>query len=782
MASTQIRRAPSAPTTMRWTVAALTLAVTLVVLMPTARAASGDSPGRGFLPDNRAWELVSPADKSGGDVVVTNTRTRASADGKGLAFVSLRGFGDVEGTAVSAEYIARRSTDGWDTHGITPEMPPLSYTALTGGANPDLRYEGEFSPDLNRGLFVAWAPLTSDPLTSPARLHLGLRSNLLDPQATTSSDLSTCPLCEATSTALPVEDSLGLILNRQALPAGASPDLSRVLFESARVLVSDVPDSGSVHLYESRGGQPTHVGRVPSTPALQCDDGPGGDPCEPLDASIAGRGVGSSGIGLGFRRPSPHAISDGSDGHTRTFFTHPTDDDGATAPSAVAGQLYMRLDGDRTVHLNASERTDCAADPTCGGDDSPDPDPAPFAPSAYADASADGTLVFLTSTEPLTDDAAEGALNLYMYDATISPSQENLTLLNGGIQPSFAGLQSFGLVGRSDDGSHLYFLGDDPTSPGAPPTLYHWHDDAVNVVGRLDEGAPMLAENTTSPGGNHTVTAFHSRVADTGVLLFAARDGESLTGYDHGTCAGQGCREFYVYDPVVDRLQCASCNPSGSAATKNATGIVRALFGSSKVGTHEPTFLSSDGRSVFFSTEEALVPDDKNSGCPNQNGQLECAMDAYVFDVEKGIAHLLSSGRSSAGSAFLDASRDGSSAFVATRERLSARDTDQSYDVYAARIDGGVPEPSDPEVECTGSTQCQGEGSAVPEDDEKESGTPKTPNQPPARRDCSRPQKRLERAKAELRRASTKAAKRKARNRVKVKRKRLASCRSRSLR
>jgi hypothetical protein len=58
--------------------------------------------------------------------------------------------------------------------------------------------------------------------------------------------------------------------------------------------------------------------------------------------------------------------------------------------------------------------------------------------------------------------------------------------------------------------------------------------------------------------------------------------------------------------------------------------------------------------------------------------------------VNGGCLYLLSEGESSDASYFLDASSDGSSAFIATTSQLVPVDRDDLYDVYDARIDGGI--------------------------------------------------------------------------------------------
>ncbi len=81
-----------------------------------------------FLGDCRAYERVSPADKSGGNVFWPNDLslgsalagvTAASADGQRLMYMSYQAFpGAID--AFLHSYRSTRGTDGWDTSDLTP--------------------------------------------------------------------------------------------------------------------------------------------------------------------------------------------------------------------------------------------------------------------------------------------------------------------------------------------------------------------------------------------------------------------------------------------------------------------------------------------------------------------------------------------------------------------------------------------------------------------------------------------------------------------------------------
>jgi hypothetical protein len=131
--------------------AALT-ALALVLLF----AAAGEPVGAGAaLPDDRAWELVSPVDKNGGGVALPSEAgagsTRAAAQGGAIAYASAASFGQAAGASPFSQYIARRAASGWVSENITPAQLAGAYEG-----NPYLT----FSADLSRALMAK-------PLRSP---------------------------------------------------------------------------------------------------------------------------------------------------------------------------------------------------------------------------------------------------------------------------------------------------------------------------------------------------------------------------------------------------------------------------------------------------------------------------------------------------------------------------------------------------------------------------------------------------------------------------------------
>jgi len=633
-------------------------------------------------PDARGYELVSPAAKLGNDVVSDSSRTRASAGAapglpSAVTFASLGGFADARGMGISTEYMAQRTaqpgTSGWTTHAITPPQDPLSILAAAQVLDP--LYEGEMSADLTRAIFRAWSPLTPDAnVRGVANLYL--RDDLRQP------GFGAWQLMTAAAAPLaPISDGL-----QRPFLAGASADLRHAIFESRLALTPDAA-VGNPMLYKVDDG----VVRL-LAPAATCPGGAvPGAPC-----SIAGAGASAL-------RQTARAISD--DG-SRVELSSPVSgltSSISTDPSAPTA-LYQFDDhgtpstaDDTLTQVNASEKAP----------------PDPPQPARFETASRDGERVFFTSGEQLTSTPGSG---LYLWRRTPPPGAGHLTLIGGGDAAT-------AVVGASDDGRRVYFVAFGQLLPGGPAVneegLYLWQDDgspsgALSFVGGISFGDANANDNTNFTWNG---TPDVARVTPDGSeLLFEVTDGSGLAPQaDHGSCTTRNpnntsdgrCSELYLYraegsTPLAPDVTCVSCASAGTPASTSAYVNVHEGAGASQVTWHLSRALSDDGRRVFFSTAQALVPQDVNG-----------RVDAYEYDVPSGTVHLLSSGRDAADSWFLDASANGEDVFFTTREQLVGWDADQAYDLYDARVGGGLPDPPPPTPPCTGDG-CRGVPQAPP--------------------------------------------------------------------
>jgi hypothetical protein len=654
--------------------AAATWAVSLGIMTHAAGAAqcpnaslrSGPSSA---LADCRAYELVSPPAKNGADVLTDTARTRAASDGGALQFASLTGIDGSRGGGIAFEYMSVRNgkagTSGWRTHGITPPQEPLDFNdVLTNGLEP--RFVGDFAADLNSGVFLAKSPVTAQGSNVQGLVNVYLRNNLRSESNASFELLSDCPGCSSPFAA-----------NNGVFPwvAGASADFGRILFESRFKLTSDAPgncvtitlfNTGAcpAKLYEWDHGAVRLEGILPDGSVA-----PG---------SVAGRGAGAQ-LPLNATFYTPGVISrDGS----RVVFTSPPSFDGS-------GSIYMRANNTTSVQVNASERTDCSGDPSCGGDGvpNPTPDPGGSKPAMYWAATADGGEIFFTTAEQLTDDDTDSTTDLYRYD--VAPSGgHHLVRLASGVDA---------VVGTSTDGSYVYL------QSGA--TISVWHDGIVHVVA---DGLSGVDQRAVAGSATWLLdpNRASARVAPSGTKAVFELAASGLTGYDNTdpsdgvvcSLSLAGCREVYLFDATANggdgQLICMSCNV-GEAAASDAGFSARAASGGANTTSHLNHPLADNGRFAFFDTADPLVPADVNG-----------KRDVYQYDAVTKDVHLISSGRSNSDSFFLEASSEGKDVFFATREQLVGWDVDQNVDVYDARIDGGVPGPVAP-------PSCAGDGCRV---------------------------------------------------------------------
>jgi Tol biopolymer transport system component len=421
--------------------------------------------------------------------------------------------------------------------------------------------------------------------------------------------------------------------------AGTS-DFSHVAFESnARLLPSQTEYLNRV--YDFSAGALHTVSILP-------------DGSIPAGASaLAGAGT-SYGGGYPIEQ---HAIStDGS----RIFFTAASEEFG---PSL----LYVRIDDSTTVLVSR-----------------PDPgvvDPNGAQSATFGTASADGSVVYFYSAQKLTADATaqSGNDDLYRYELA-SGHLTDLTTAD----PEGAGVNS--VLGASEDGSYVYFNANAVLAPGASAegdNIYALHDGVTRFVAIADPGA---AAGNFHAGEDSRVTPDGKHVSFLSTL--------PTTGYDN---AGKG--EYYIYDYDSDELRCISCNPSGRPPL-HGNSITNFQFGGSfPEREYAPRALSVDGSRYFFTSEEALLPQDTD-------GQPD------VYEWENGTLYLITSGTSAEPSDYGDSTPSGDDVIFETQQSLLSQDDDANYDVYDARVGGGVP-PALAAGACTG-TGCQGVPPATP--------------------------------------------------------------------
>jgi hypothetical protein len=654
------------------------------------------------LPDERAYELVSPVDKNGGEIDGgifegnADVPLQASEDGNAVTYVSSTSFGasplEEKGAPGSSSYISRRGPNGWSTQNVTgpdgqkTEPAPLTAEASTVEA---------MTPDLSTAFFVSSSPLLQ-----------GSFAGLITPYL---QDAATGQVQALLLAAPPHREPYVGYGEFDPIFAGATSDFSHVLFTANDTLTPEAVGSSaeSRNLYEWADGRIRLVNVLPNGEVLSGEQASGQNPT-----------FGS----IQFKERSNLSNVISADG-SRVFWSDEAD-----------RELFARVDGTHTILLSQSQKTNGTGP---GGKD-----PMGTQMPIYQGASANGADVFFTSAEELTNNANTGneascaplpgdcAADLYRY----SMETGQLTDLTADSVDA-TGADVWGVVGSSEDGSYVYFVANGALASGATPgscdefssgvcNLYVWHEGAgtrfIGKVSKRDLGsgptidgeAPQAVEGISS----EDLEAKRSRVSPNGKFV-AFQSTSQLTGYNNTPVAGPYCEgpedfaketaaqcaEVFRYDAESGQLVCVSCNPTGArpigpSAVPFRVGedLGRSLHHAPKelgweTRVYQQRYLSDSGR-LFFDTVDTLSPHDTN-------GQAD------VYEYENGEAHLISGGFGGEASMFMDASASGDDVFFLTRDQLTLQDRDEAVDLYDARV--GAPQNLASPPPCASSDACK---------------------------------------------------------------------------
>ena len=355
------------------------------------------------LPDCRAFEMVTPADKNSALVEPVGEPTVA-ADGSSLAGQSLEAFAGIASAEYGTKYYRfMRGVGGWATTPLAAEGGGFILSIGVGDA--------------------VWGP--------PLRL-------------------------------IAADGSVSEIGPGAGFAGGAAEAVNGVLFTSGGGVLSQWPFDSTISgglLYEYRGTGNT----------------------APTLVGVSG-GAGSTTL-IGQCGTATGGQNDISEDGSVVFFTATGADNNACGGVEPAvNELFARIDEDRTVAISEPSAADC---PSCAEGVPAD--------AVFQGASADGSEVFFTTTQPLLGhDASE---NLYEYDFDPPAGQPKVVRVSAGdgsVSEPTAEVQ--GVMNISQDGSHVYFFAKgvlttagnavgEHAQPGGE-NFYVWERDAAYPDGR----------------------------------------------------------------------------------------------------------------------------------------------------------------------------------------------------------------------------------------------------------------------------------------------------------
>jgi hypothetical protein len=716
---------------------ALVAVVALAVILSCTAA-----PALAALPDNRAYEPVSPVETEGNSTVYvpgagsgylsinssrgveTKRPFEVASDGEAVVYEGdppTTGGGAQLGQGNGDAYFARRSAaGGWTAVDIEP---PSSVSLAS-------EYLA-FSSDLSIGILNSFGSLTGDAPPGAVYAYETNGSGGYTPLVTGARSAEVLAGGNAGANGAPAFSDILLESQNDLLEGeGALEKALRKAVETAR----GEGKTPSV-LYDSAAGRPYLVSILPD-----------GEP--DADASFGSFPTTAEESAPGLS----HAISaDGS----RIFWTDETTDalyvrENAASPDAA------------TVQLDAAE-------PRCGS--------CVGGGGKFWTASGDGSKVFFSDEKPLTANstAEAGKPNLYEYELSGETGGAGvLTDLT-----AIAGADVQGVVGASEDGSYVYLvaggvlaanknsIGEEATAGSCEVagTEEERHGDIPAGKGcnlyLFDAGEPQplrfIASLTASEDGGEGksgVVPFDGALGgeehrsgdwqaaggyETAEVTPGGRDllfmsNRRLTGYDNEGVKADSLEtsnldEVFLYQAGAEAgagtLRCVSCNPSGeppalTELSASEQGPVGGFIPITKVQYYraQPRVISEDGGRVFFDSGEPLTPSATNGWLGvyewEAPGEGTCGTQE-ASPATGGCTFLISGGVDPENSYLIGSDASGANAFFVTAAELSARDRNHSEDVYDAHECTSA-SPCPPEVSSTAcaGTGCQGVPPAPP--------------------------------------------------------------------
>jgi hypothetical protein len=560
---------------------------------PNAAVRTGASAA---LPQCRAYELVSPADKAGGIVGFPGAGTwqtgpggqyavnAARADGEVVTYWSFAAFANAV-TGMSSSYRSRRGAGGWTTTQWSPatrtKHPVISNgMTMVSGLSADFETgfsltADDFDPLERRGDFVndIYALRPDGSVTWESR-----------PETLDGPDTS----------------PFGASLMGNSADGGTSVVVTRERLTAAAEQMDDDVDIA----YARRDG----VSRVLG----QRRDGSVVSTCgASLGATVADHTQGSN-------RTQTAMTADAS----RTYITAPNVGQASSTSPILSCrdplQIYLETPGTDPLLVSRSERT--VADTTTSAD--------------FWGATPDGAHAFFTSMQALTDDAAvEPRSKLYRFDVAADAQGHHVHLVDGVIDRVYAfssdGRRVFGGRGSVDGHTKMVLIGPDGTADvGTVPDM-----DQPGVSGQVEARATpdarvllfvSRAELTGYDAGGTTEVFRYEEGAATPLTCVSCGSpgrtplGDSRLGGDGGNVTGMPAHPI-VRNMTPDGRQIAfdttdALVPQDTNGTSDVYVWIDGTVHLISSGTsREPSVLfdtSADGRDIFFATTQSLVAQD----------------------------------------------------------------------------------------------------------------------------------------------------------------------------
>ena len=592
------------------------------------------------LPDGRAWEMVSPPQKMGAQVIPLNPSvTQASEDGDAISYVMSAPFvANPDGNALLTQALSRRGPGGWSSEDIA--TPHSGITSVTNNRYGEYEF---FSTDLSSALVTPFGETPLSPeVTEPTPYIRDNTSGEYTPLLTKADVAAGAQFGDQNEG----EETVAFVT--------ATPDLKHVVLQASetRPLVEKSPpkqrnfyewSSGRLQLIDTASAL-IELGSEFNDKGAISDNGSRvfwrvtNNPeshlymTDMLDGQVT-RLDAAQGVSEPSSNNSVFQFANGEG--SMVFFT-----DVSQLTTSPGGGLYV-------YDVETGKLTLITT--TVGGAEEPN------VRGVVLGGGETGDEIYFVARGVLTespngeeDKAVAGADNLYALRRQVSGSSENWT-------PSFVARLS----------------GDDETE---------W-----NLEREVDHRTVEVSANGRYLAfmSDRSLTGYDNRDANSGepdeeVYLYDANQARLAC----ASCDPSGARPSgWQEEPLVlSDLGAGAWTGRWVAAT--IPGMTRFMAGFRDFAVHEPAYLSNSGR-LFFDSRDALVASDING-----------VGDVYEYEPErvgsctaaKGCVALISGGFGAKESAFADASSSGDDVFFLTADPLSSQDVGTEYDMYDAHV------------------------------------------------------------------------------------------------
>jgi hypothetical protein len=698
------------------------------------------SPGfRSYLPDCRAYELVSPAYKEGN---FAEPLVGISSDGSRVIGGSPAGtFAGAQNSYLFEDfYEYLRTGSGWVTTALDPPAAEFPRSAFLPTA---------VSTSVAGSLWEAEAPPA---LGSRGEAHLYIRGSEAGGSGRLVEIGPVTPTQSEVSTVVGASGDLSHVLYE--LLSRSAKSLAQPLWPGDTTLAGEGGNGPHLSLYEYVGTgnkEPVLVGVRNSGPLK-------GDPVNADAELISQCGVELGGL-VGAEGLSGTKFNGVSESGETVFFTangHTVHNCPMSAEAPLVNEVYARVGGEKTVAI--SEPSLSVPGRVCTGVcEESETVEADRREGVFQGASEDGSKVFFTTEQQLVDGDADTSNDLYMEEVEGGAVKGLVQVSHDPNVGEAAEVQ--GVARISGDGSHVYFVargvlatngdgqsGEFATARAGADNLYVYEPDPEHAgsyrtvfVAELCSGADISGTQTDSECHESDSRIWgradeRRPVATTpdGRFLVFASSGD-LTADDSSTVG-----QVFEFDAQTENLvrvsvgQCPppkiSCeageryNDDGNAAEAGEADAAKILEPNYAGALPDESLyhlsLSDDGQYVFFQSPSGLTPQaSANQVLGERFGESIYAQNVYEYHA--GNVYLVSDGHDTtannggeSGVEFDGTDGSGMDVFFRTADSLVPQDTDTQVDLYDARIGGGFPAPVSSPA-CVGDA-CQGALSATP--------------------------------------------------------------------